>query len=133
MIGRTLGLYLAARFTRAILAVFGTIFLLVYLIDFVEMLRRAGDISNVTSLGLAFLTLLRVPAITEQILPFATLGGAMFAFISLTRRLELVVARAAAGPWGAPALLSGSQSATYPVFAMSAAGDLLAAWLAQHP
>ena len=95
MIGRTLGLYLAARFTRAILAVFGTIFLLVYLIDFVEMLRRAGDISNVTSLGLAFLTLLRVPAITEQILPFATLGGAMFAFISLTRRLELVVARAA--------------------------------------
>ncbi|MEN9709537.1 MAG: hypothetical protein RIQ68_1945 [Pseudomonadota bacterium] len=95
MIGRTLGLYLAARFTRAILAVFGTIFVLVFLIDFVELLRRAGDISNVTSTGLAFLTLLRVPAITEQILPFATLGGAMFAFISLTRRLELVVARAA--------------------------------------
>lgn len=43
----------------------------------------------------------------------------------------VVVARAAAGPWGAPALLSGSQSATYPAFAMSAAGDLLAAWLAQ--
>jgi lipopolysaccharide export system permease protein len=95
MIGRTLGLYLAARFTRAILSVFATIFVLVYLIDFVELLRRAGDIGNVTSLGLAFLTLLRVPAITEQILPFATLGGAMFAFISLTRRLELVVARAA--------------------------------------
>ena len=33
MIGRTLGFYLAARFTRAILAVFGTIFILVYLID----------------------------------------------------------------------------------------------------
>ena len=95
MIGRTLGLYLAARFMRAILAVFGTIFVLVFLIDFVELLRRAGDISNTTSLGLAFLTLLRVPAITEQILPFATLGGAMFAFINLTRRLELVVARAA--------------------------------------
>lgn len=95
MIGRTLGLYLAGRFTRAILSVFGTIFILVYLIDFVELLRRAGDIGSVTTLGLASLTLLRVPAITEQILPFATLGGAMFAFIHLTRRLELVVARAA--------------------------------------
>lgn len=95
MIGRTLGLYLAARFTRAILSVFGTIFVLVYLIDFVEMLRRAGDIANVTSLNLAVLSFLRVPAVTEQILPFATLGGAMFAFISLTRRLELIVARAA--------------------------------------
>ncbi len=95
MIGRTLGLYLAGRFTRAILSVFGTIFVLVYLIDFVEMLRRAGDIANVTALNLAFLTFLRVPAVTEQILPFATLGGAMLAFISLTRRLELVVARSA--------------------------------------
>ena len=95
MIGRTFGLYLAGRFTRAIFSVFGTIFVLVYLIDFVETLRRAGDIANVTVLNLAFLTLLRVPAVTEQILPFATLGGAMLAFISLTRRLELVVARSA--------------------------------------
>ncbi len=95
MIGRTLGLYLAARFARAILSVFATIFVLVFLIDFVELLRRAGDVANVTSPGLAFLTFLRVPAITEQILPFATLGGAMLAFTNLTRRLELVVARAA--------------------------------------
>lgn len=95
MIGRTLGLYLAARFTKAILAVFGTIFVLVYLIDFVEMLRRAGDIANVTPLNLAILSFLRVPAVTEQILPFATLGGAIFAFTHLTRRLELIVARAA--------------------------------------
>ncbi len=95
MIGRTLGLYLAARFTRSILAVFAIIFVLIYLIDFVEMLRRAGDIANVTTLGIAALTFLRVPSVTEQILPFATLGGAMVAFIGLTRKLELVVARAA--------------------------------------
>lgn len=95
MIGRTLGLYLAGRFTKAILSVFGTIFVLIYLIDFVELLRRAGDVASASSAGLAALSLLRVPAVTEQILPFATLGGAMVAFIGLTRRLELVVARAA--------------------------------------
>ncbi len=95
MIGRTLGFYLAARFTRAILAVFATIFVLIYLIDFVEMLRKAGDAKSISTLGIAGLTLLRVPTVTEQILPFATLGGAMFAFVGLTRKLELVVARAA--------------------------------------
>ncbi|MDB5641018.1 MAG: Permease YjgP/YjgQ family protein [Hyphomicrobiales bacterium] len=95
MIGRTLGLYLAGRFTRSILAVFATIFVLIYLIDFVEMLRKAGDAKSISTIGIAGLTLLRVPTVTEQVLPFATLGGAMVAFIGLTRRLELVVARAA--------------------------------------
>jgi lipopolysaccharide export system permease protein len=95
MIGRTLGLYLAGRFTRSILAVFATIFVLIYLIDFVEMLRKAGDAKNISTAGIAGLTFLRVPTVTEQILPFATLGGAMVAFIGLTRKLELVVARAA--------------------------------------
>jgi lipopolysaccharide export system permease protein len=95
MIGRTLGFYLAGRFMRSILAVFATIFVLIYLIDFVEMLRKAGDIKSISTAGIAALTFLRVPTVTEQVLPFATLGGAMLAFIGLTRRLELVVARAA--------------------------------------
>lgn len=95
MIGPTLGRYLSLRFTKTILAVFGTIFLLIYLIDFVEMLRRSGDIPGVTTAYVAGLTLMRVPAVSEQVLPFATLGGAMVAFLGLTRKLELVVARAA--------------------------------------
>jgi lipopolysaccharide export system permease protein len=95
MIGPTLGRYLSLRFTKTILAVFGTIFLLIYLIDFVEMLRRSGDIPGVTTAYVALLTLMRVPSVSEQVLPFATLGGAMVAFLGLTRKLELVVARAA--------------------------------------
>ena len=95
MIGPTLGRYLTLRFTKTILAVFGTIFLLIYLIDFVEMLRRTGDIPGATTAYIALLTMMRVPAVSEQILPFATLGGAMVAFLGLTRKLELVVARAA--------------------------------------
>jgi lipopolysaccharide export system permease protein len=95
MMTSTLGLYLSGRFLRTIGGVFGVLFLIIYIGDFVEMLRRAGDAAGVTTRMLAFLSLLRTPAIAEQVLPFAVLGGAMFAFIGLSRRLELVVIRSA--------------------------------------
>jgi lipopolysaccharide export system permease protein len=95
MIGRTLGLYLGSRFVKSVAVVFFTIFGLIYMVDFVEMLRRAGDNPNASALMIAGLSLLRTPAVSEQVLPFAVLFGAMFAFINLTRKLELVVARAA--------------------------------------
>ena len=95
MVGLTLTRYLSIRFATAIAGVFGTIFLLIYLIDFVEMLRRSAGLSNATTGLIAMLCLLRVPAVTEQVLPFAVLAGSLFAFVSLSRRLELVVARAA--------------------------------------
>ena len=95
MIGRTIGLYLSGRFIRTIAMVFLTMFTLIYLIDFVEMLRRASDIQGTSTAFIAFLTLLRVPSVSEQVLPFAVLFGAMAAFLNLSRKLELVVARAA--------------------------------------
>ncbi len=95
MIGRTLGLYLGSRFVKSVAVVFFTIFGLIYMVDFVEMLRRAGDNPNASAAMIAGLSLLRTPAVSEQVLPFAVLFGAMFAFINLTRKLELVVARAA--------------------------------------
>lgn len=95
MVGWTLTRYLAKRFALAILAVFASIFLLIYLVDFVEMLRRASGLPSASAALIAYLCLLRVPAISEQVLPFAVLAGCMFAFVNLSRRLELVVARAA--------------------------------------
>lgn len=95
MVGLTLARYLGVSFGRTILAVFVSILVLIYLIDFVELLRRSGDAQNATAPTMAYLSLLRVPSIAEQILPFAVLFGAMFAFLNLTRKLELVVARAA--------------------------------------
>ena len=95
MIGRTFGIYLSRRFLRSIGLVFAVMFTLIYLIDFVELLRRASDAQGSTTAFIAFLTLLRVPAVTEQVLPFAVLFGAMAAFLGLSRKLELVVARAA--------------------------------------
>ena len=95
VIGRTLGLYMSGRFTRTIMTVFLVVFVLIYTVDLVEMLRRAGDTEGATAPFMAFLSLLRVPAVAEQVLPFAVLFGAMMSFLNLTRKLELVVARAA--------------------------------------
>ena len=95
MLGLTLARYLSTRFLLTVLGVFGTMFLLIYLIDFVELFRRSSDAKGATAGLVAFLSLLRVPAVAEQMLPFAVLFGSMFAFLNLTRKLELVVARAA--------------------------------------
>jgi len=95
MIGRTLGVYLAKRFLQSLAVIFFTIFGLIYMADFVEMLRRAGDVPNTPVSIVLLVCLMRTPSIAEQVLPFATLFGAMAAFINLTRKLELVVARAA--------------------------------------
>ena len=95
MVGWTLTRYLSNRFALTILAVFASIFTLIYLVDFVEMLRRASGLPGAPASLVAYLCLLRAPAISEQVLPFAVLAGCMFAFVNLSRRLELVVARAA--------------------------------------
>ena len=70
MVGRTFAYYLARNFTKSILMVFGLLFAIIYLSDFVELLRRSGDAKGTTTPGVAFLSLLRVPTITEQIFPF---------------------------------------------------------------
>ncbi len=108
MIGATLGLYFARRFTSAVLVVFGTVFVLIYMLDFVELMRRAGDAVGAGVGTMAKLALYRTPATAEQVIPFGMLFGGMVAFIGLSRRLELVIARAAgisAWQFIAPALL----------------------------
>lgn len=101
MIGLTLGGYLSARFLRMILAVFITMFGTIYIVDFVEMLRRTGGIAGVSAGFVALLSLLRAPSASEQLMPFCVLCGAMGAFLDLTRKLELLIARAVGvSVWG---------------------------------
>ncbi len=94
-IGSTLGRYLSLRFVQTIGAVFLTVFGLIYLIDLVELIRRAGEGLDVGTWTLARLAFFRTPVIAEQVLPFAVLFGSIAAFLTLSRKLELVVARAA--------------------------------------
>jgi len=95
LIGATLGRYISGRFLRSILLVFATVFALVYTLDFVELMRRAGDAEGASAAVMARLALFRAPSVTEQILPFAVLFGSMTALLQLSRKLELVVARSA--------------------------------------
>ena len=108
MIFGVLGRYFAARFFRTLFSVFAGVFALIYTVDMIETLRRAGESPNANAALLAWLSLLRTPIIAEQALPFAALIGSLIAFFSLSRRLELVVARASgvsAWQFLAPALL----------------------------
>lgn len=91
----TLGRYLTWRFFKTIAAVFVAIVATIYVFDFIELLRRANSLQGVTPAYVAYLTLLRTPTVAEQILPFCVLFGTMAAFIDLTRKLELIVARSA--------------------------------------
>src|SRR5262249_53594610 len=91
----TLARYFGLRFLGAVLVVFSGIFVLVTLIDYIELMRRAGDIPNLSQALVAKTSLYRVPQIVERILPFCVLVGAMSCFLNLSRRLELVVARSA--------------------------------------
>ena len=95
MIGGTLGRYFGMRFLSAVLLVFGGIFALVALVDYIEMMRRATDIPHVSALLVAKTSFYRVPQIAERILPFCVLIGTMACYLNLSRRLELVVARSA--------------------------------------
>ena len=95
LIGATLGRYISAQFAKTILLVFATVFGLVFTLDFVELLRRAGDTEGATASAMAQLSLYRTPSIAEQVLPFAVLFGSMATLLQLSRKLELVVARAA--------------------------------------
>ncbi|ACK51156.1 permease YjgP/YjgQ family protein [Methylocella silvestris BL2] len=101
MIGWTLGRYFSARFLTLILAVFVTICGMVFVVDFVEMLRRTTDLPDASPRSVALLAMLRAPSASEQLMPFCVLCGSMAAFLDLTRKLELLIARAVGvSVWG---------------------------------
>ena len=95
MIGTpTLGRYIGMRFLFAILAVFLLCSVLIYLIDFVELLRQSGKQGEVPLLTLALIALLRLPAYAEFLIAFAVLVGSITALLQLSRKSELTVMRA---------------------------------------
>jgi lipopolysaccharide export system permease protein len=92
---RIMSRYVALRFLSATAAVFLGIFVLVVLIDYIELTRRSSNVGNIPAWLVALTSFYRVPQITERLLPFSVLVGAMMAYLNLSRRNELVIARAA--------------------------------------
>jgi lipopolysaccharide export system permease protein len=94
MVFSTAGRYLAKRFTISILGVFFLTLLLIFFVDFIEVLRASSK--DDVSLGmLAVITLFRIPIFAELALPFAILIGTIAGFLSLSRTSELTIIRAA--------------------------------------
>lgn len=91
---KTLFRYIARQFFGWCTTVFLGMVAIVFLLDYVELIRRAGNKADATLPVLLELAALKQPYMAQQILPFAILFGTMMAFWRLTRSHELVVARA---------------------------------------
>jgi lipopolysaccharide export system permease protein len=91
---RTLGFYVASRFLLGILVTQIVLAVLIFLIDFVELLRQSGSLGEVPITTIILIAMLRLPAYTEFLISFAVLVGSIAALLQLSRRSELVVMRA---------------------------------------
>lgn len=91
----TLSFYIARQF----LIWFGGVFLslvgLSFIVNTVELMRRAASKTEATFGVVLDMSLMKLPHLAEQLLPFAILFGGMLLFARMTRSRELVVARAA--------------------------------------
>ena len=96
----TLARYFGMRFLGAVIAIFLGLVVLVAMVDFIEMMRRTSDMKDVSAILVAKVSLYRVPHLTERVLPFTVMTAAMFCYLNLSRRLELVIARAAGASSG---------------------------------
>ncbi|MEM9122622.1 MAG: LptF/LptG family permease, partial [Pseudomonadota bacterium] len=91
----TLFRYLSTRFVSSIFLAFAGIMSLAFIVDLVETMR---DVAGRDGIGLGLtirMSLLKMPGLAEQILPFTVLLAGIWTFTRLTRTSELVVARAA--------------------------------------
>lgn len=93
--GWTLSRYFLVRYAVITLWFFIGVFMLVFLVDFTELSRRISDATDASLASIAGVSLLRVPMIMQQTVPFIGLFSAMATLVSLNRKYELVVARAA--------------------------------------
>src|SRR5258708_1424705 len=96
MVSRTLVRYFGMRFLGAVISVFFGIFVLIVLVDYIEFMRRAADVPQLSAWMVAKASFFRVPQLTERLLRFPVLAGAMGCCLALSRCSMRVVARAAA-------------------------------------
>jgi len=93
--GWTLGRYFFFRYVVITVWFFVGIFALIFIIDFTELSGRMEDLPGFTVQIALAVSVLRVPMVMQQTVPFVALFAAMATLISLNRKHELVIARAA--------------------------------------
>ncbi|RDL52302.1 hypothetical protein BLJAPNOD_03461 [Ensifer sp. M14] len=95
MIFTTLGRYFLTRYVVTTFWFLVGIFSLVFIIDFSEQASRLSNLPHYSITAALLISAFRIPTILQQTVPFVALFSAMAALISLNRRYELVVTRAA--------------------------------------
>jgi lipopolysaccharide export system permease protein len=91
----TLGLYFFRRYMMTAVWFLIGVASITYLIDFTETSGRYDSLPGYSVPGVLYLTALRLPLILQQTVPFIGLFVGMVTLITLNRKSELVVARAA--------------------------------------
>ena len=91
----TLSRYLSGRYLLTLLYFLICLLALIYTLDLVELLRRAGKNDNVPLTVVLIMGLFKLPEVGQVILPFAILFSGMYTFWTLTKQYELAVIRAA--------------------------------------
>ena len=86
MLTNTLGRYFAGRFVVSALGVFASIFVLLVLVDYIEMVRKTSGLVGVSAVAVAETSLFRVPQLLEKMMPFCILIGALTCYLALSRR-----------------------------------------------
>lgn len=93
----TLAFYLASLWTTSVVLTVLGLAAFIYLIDLVELWRQLAG-KNVPATTALTMSLMRVPDLLMQLLPFAVLLGSLMWLNQLNRRQELVALRAAGLP-----------------------------------
>ena len=90
----TLLVYLSRQFFLNFLGWLTILLMVIYLIDTLELIRRAASHPEVTFAQIAKMSFFQLPEVGQQLFQFAVLFGGLFTFWRLTRTSELVVLRA---------------------------------------
>lgn len=94
-LSRTFANYMCRQFLFWLGLVFFILLAIVSMFDIVELLRRASGKQEITTDILIRMSLLKLPHLVQDMLPFSVLLGGMACFWRMAKANELVVARAA--------------------------------------
>lgn len=86
--------YILKECLSGLVMVLSLLLLAILMIDVVEQLRTVGGDVSLSLLSALRLSLMKMPLLIEQTLPFALLAASMLAFTRLNRRSELSIIRA---------------------------------------
>ena len=90
----TLSVYISRQFVFFFLMTLSIFAILIFMMDSVEMLRKASAL-QIPMFIMADMVLLKLPMLLQVILPFIILVSSVLTYTSMARRSELVVIRSA--------------------------------------